>query len=86
MKSNIGTINAMLRITAGLSMLTFATIRAAKRGEDSSMHPVMVVIGALKVAEGITRYCPLTAVCEDLMYESDGKEEDWEQDFTEFEI
>ncbi|MGP4060619.1 YgaP family membrane protein [Halobacillus litoralis] len=80
MKQNIGIINSMVRITAGLSMLTFLTIRSARR-KDASVHPMMIVIAAMKVAEGIVRYCPLTAAFEEMTEETDGKEEGWQQNF-----
>lgn len=79
MKPNIGIINSMVRITAGLSMLTYLTIRGS-RNHHSSVHPLLIALSALKVAEGIVRFCPLTAVYEDMAYEKDGKEESWQQD------
>ncbi|SFJ77073.1 Protein of unknown function [Halobacillus dabanensis] len=79
MKPNIGIVNSMIRITAGLSMLTYLTIRGA-RHENSSSHPLLIILSALKVAEGIVRFCPLTAVYEDMAAETDGIEESWQQD------
>lgn len=79
MKPNIGIVNSMIRITAGLSMLTFLTIRGARHENDSS-HPLLIILSALKVAEGIVRFCPLTAAYEEMAVEKDGKEEGWQQD------
>ncbi|MBA2175953.1 DUF2892 domain-containing protein [Halobacillus locisalis] len=80
MKPNIGIMNAMIRITAGFSMLTFLTIRAGRK-EDASIHPTWIVMSSLKIAEGIVRYCPLTAAYEQLATERDGKEESWGQNY-----
>ncbi len=65
MKPNIGIVNAMLRITCGLSMLTFLKMRAEKN-QGHSLHPFMVVAASMKVAEGIVRYCPLTAAYQEM--------------------
>ncbi|MFD1021030.1 YgaP family membrane protein [Thalassobacillus hwangdonensis] len=61
MKPNIGIMNAMLRITVGLTMISFFSILALKKPNRS---PNLWVIGvaSMKVAEGILRYCPLTAI------------------------
>ncbi|RWZ57982.1 DUF2892 domain-containing protein [Halobacillus fulvus] len=80
MKQNIGTINSFLRITAGLSMLTLLTIRSIRR-EDASVHPMLIVLSAMKVAEGITMYCPLTEAFEEMSEERDGVEQGWPQAF-----
>ncbi|KHE67052.1 DUF2892 domain-containing protein [Halobacillus sp. BBL2006] len=77
---NIGIINSMVRITAGLSMLTFLTMQGHKQ-EDSFVQRMMVVIAAMKVAEGIVGYCPMKAMYDEMVYEHDGLEEDWEQEF-----
>ncbi|UOQ44086.1 DUF2892 domain-containing protein [Halobacillus salinarum] len=61
MKPNIGIVNAMVRMTCGLSMLTFLIMRS-KTKEESALHPLLVIAAAMKVAEGAVRYCPLTAV------------------------
>lgn len=59
MKSNIGTVNAMVRITAGLTLLAWSTGEMAK-GKSPALHIFCSAMGAQKVAEGITYYCPLT--------------------------
>ncbi|MFZ0369040.1 MAG: DUF2892 domain-containing protein [Halobacillus sp.] len=81
MKPNIGIINSMVRITAGLSMLTLLTIRANKTRE---VHPMLVVLASMKVAEGIVRYCPLTAAFEEMAEETDGIEQGWQQNLNQF--
>lgn len=80
MKPNIGIANAMVRITAGFSMLTFLTIRAVKR-RDASIHPMWIVLSSMKIAEGIVKYCPMKAAYEELATETDGKEESWGQEY-----
>ncbi|MBN9654846.1 DUF2892 domain-containing protein [Halobacillus sp. GSS1] len=82
MKPNIGIINSMVRITAGLSMLTYLTIRGSRRECDSS-HPLLIMLSALKVAEGIVRFCPLTAVYEEMATEKDGIEQSWQQNIPQ---
>lgn len=50
MKKNVGDLDAFLRITAGLSMLGLGI----KRDSNS-----FILLGSMKVAEGLTRFCPL---------------------------
>ncbi|WP_018664441.1 YgaP family membrane protein [Heyndrickxia acidiproducens] len=56
---NIGIINAMVRITCGLTSLTWATSKLSRRPWRSS-YMVVAMMGAMKVGEGIVRYCPVT--------------------------
>ncbi|WP_033543773.1 YgaP family membrane protein [Planococcus sp. CAU13] len=59
MKQNIGTIDAMLRISLGLTVLAWY-IAKMSRQQPSGTQLLVSLMGAQKVAEGITRYCPLT--------------------------
>ncbi len=60
-RPNIGIINAMVRITLGLTVVAYSTARMVRQPwRQSSMMYAM--IGAMKVAEGIVRYCPVTAM------------------------
>lgn len=61
--SNIGIINALIRITVGFTILAWSTSKLARRPWRDS-YLVMAVIGAMKVGEGILRYCPITALFE----------------------
>ncbi|WP_010678030.1 YgaP family membrane protein [Bacillus timonensis] len=61
MKPNIGMINALIRITCGFTMLAWATAKMVKRPWRESFI-VVAMLGGMKVAEGITRFCPLTAL------------------------
>lgn len=59
MKQNIGTLNSLVRISCGLTMLAYATATMTRK--PYSGIPVFIAMaGAMKVAEGIVRFCPLT--------------------------
>lgn len=53
---NVGTIDAYVRLTLGLAALTWAT--TGKLGKWTGW---VTLLGAMKVAEGVTRYSPLLA-------------------------
>ncbi|MBS4536583.1 DUF2892 domain-containing protein [Clostridium sp. D2Q-14] len=50
MKKNVGNLDAYIRITAGLTLFGCGILKNSK----SSMF-----LGSMKVAEGITRFCPM---------------------------
>lgn len=56
MQKNVGTIDALIRITFGLVGLAYCA--TAKR----RFPWCMAIHSALKVAEGITRFCPILAI------------------------
>lgn len=58
---NIGIINALIRITAGLTILAWATTKLTRMPWRNT-YLFMMICGAMKVAEGIVRYCPITAL------------------------
>ncbi|WP_071458407.1 YgaP family membrane protein [Bacillus massilinigeriensis] len=58
-KTNVGMVNGLVRITAGLAVLSWATAKLS-RHEDEGCYLLAAVLGAMKVGEGIVRYCPLT--------------------------
>ncbi|MGD6854948.1 YgaP family membrane protein [Bacillus infantis] len=60
-KQNIGILNALIRITIGLTVLSWSTAKLVKTPWRDS-YLVMAMLGAMKVAEGIVRYCPVTAM------------------------
>ncbi|WCK55027.1 DUF2892 domain-containing protein [Aneurinibacillus sp. Ricciae_BoGa-3] len=61
MRKNVGTIDAMIRIVIGLAGLAWVTARIVRKPQNIS--PIMwAVLFAMKVAEGIVRYCPMLAV------------------------
>lgn len=60
-RQNIGILNAMIRITCGLTFLSYSTVRMIHfpwRGGSFWM----MVMAAMKVAEGITRFCPVVEI------------------------
>jgi hypothetical protein len=59
MKPNIGIVNALVRITFGFTILTWATARLTKRPYRGS-YLLAAMMGAMKIGEGMTRFCPLT--------------------------
>jgi len=62
-RQNIGILNSLIRITAGLTILAWATAKMVKRPWRDS-YLFMAMMGAMKVSEGIVRYCPMTALYE----------------------
>ncbi|MCG3088887.1 YgaP family membrane protein [Sporosarcina cyprini] len=59
MKQNIGTVNSMIRIAGGLTLLAWSIAKMA-REQPTGAQLFVSMMGAQKVAEGMTRYCPLT--------------------------
>ncbi|WP_223596062.1 YgaP family membrane protein [Neobacillus bataviensis] len=62
-RPNIGILNALIRITMGLTILAWSTSKLVKHPWRDS-YLFVALCGAMKVAEGIVRYCPITALCE----------------------
>lgn len=60
-KPNIGIINALIRITIGLTMLSWCTAQLTRSPWRVARSFIGIVFGAMKVAEGIVRYCPMVA-------------------------
>ncbi|MEH7093658.1 YgaP family membrane protein [Neobacillus vireti] len=60
---NIGILNALIRITFGLTIVAWSTSKMVKRPWRDS-YLLAAFCGAMKVAEGIVRYCPVTDLCE----------------------
>jgi hypothetical protein len=71
-KVNIGILNAFIRLTCGFTMLAWATSKMVKRPWRDS-YIVVALLAAMKIAEGITRFCPLTALFE--RYQQQAEEE-----------
>ncbi|MFB3171072.1 DUF2892 domain-containing protein [Neobacillus sp. 179-C4.2 HS] len=60
---NIGILNALIRITIGLTILSWSTAKMVKfPWRDSYLF--IAICGAMKVAEGIVHFCPVTALYE----------------------
>jgi len=58
MRKNVGTWDAIMRITIGLVGLAWSSARMARHPYRG--FPVLVaILSGMKVAEGITRFCPM---------------------------
>ena len=82
---NVGRLDAYVRISAGLMMMSLGVMK--HKGW-------LAAIGSMKVAEGITRYCPILDMChcttftdEELLDEAFGCaiDCDCDEDYDEFE-
>ncbi|MGE7884333.1 YgaP family membrane protein [Bacillus sp. NPDC094077] len=62
MKQNIGTINALIRITLGLILFGCSATKLVRKPRCIWSN-VLLWIGAMKIAEGIVRFCPIAEVC-----------------------
>ncbi len=62
-KPNIDIVSALVRITAGLTIVAWTTAKMVKWPWRDS-YLILTVLGAMKVAEGIVRFCPLTQLYE----------------------
>lgn len=63
-KQNIGIVNALIRITCGFTFLSWATAKMVKRPWRDS-YLLVAFLSAMKIAEGIVRFCPVTALYEE---------------------
>ncbi len=61
MKKNVGTLDSIVRISMGLIGLAWSISRLSQKNRRlNRFAPWMItVFSAIKVAEGITRYCPM---------------------------
>lgn len=62
-KPNIGIIQALIRITCGLTIIAWSATKLVKK-PWSDRFLILISLGAMKVAEGIVRYCPIIALFE----------------------
>lgn len=61
MKQNVNTVDALMRITLGLTGVAWGTAQMIR--QPHRITPCIVtMVSAMKVAEGITRYCPMFAL------------------------
>ncbi|APH06487.1 YgaP family membrane protein [Bacillus weihaiensis] len=82
-RPNIGIVNALIRITCGLALLSFSTAKYCKKPWRDSYIFVMI-LAAMKVGEGIVRFCPITYLFEQndtYFFEDD--EDDFDEDDIE---
>jgi len=57
--SNIGIINALVRITIGFTLLAWTTAKLVKRPWRKS-YLLVAAVAAMKIGEGFLKYCPVT--------------------------
>ena len=53
MKKNVGDLDAYMRLTAGFTLFGYGIMRKSKWS---------IFAGSMKIAEGITRWCPMLAL------------------------
>lgn len=79
-KQNIGIVNALIRITAGFTMLAWVTSKM-DRWPYRDSYLIVAICGAMKVAEGIVRFCPVTYLFESYQnQDQNGKQQNTKQD------
>ncbi|HEX6970721.1 MAG TPA: DUF2892 domain-containing protein [Limnochordia bacterium] len=54
-EENVGPLDAYLRVTAGLMLLGWG----ASRRHTKLVSGLLMAVGAMRVAEGVTRWCPV---------------------------
>lgn len=64
LSENISEQNGFIRMMVGIALVSFGTARIS-RDPDCMIGKLMVVGGAMKVAEGYYQYCPVTAMIVD---------------------
>lgn len=71
-QQNIGIVNALIRITLGFTLLAWATAKLVKKPWRES-YIMIGLMAAMKIGEGILRYCPLTDLYEKSQSEDRGQ-------------
>jgi len=61
-KQNIGIINALIRITIGFVLLSCSTAKLVRKPR-CIWSKIMLWVGAMRIAEGIIRFCPIVEAC-----------------------
>ncbi|GAF13541.1 hypothetical protein JCM19046_1834 [Bacillus sp. JCM 19046] len=56
MRSNLSSKNALFRLAFGIALLLFGL---SKTNKNSLLYLCFILVGSLKTAEGLLRYCPL---------------------------
>ncbi|WP_243299503.1 YgaP family membrane protein [Bacillus litorisediminis] len=78
-KPNIGILNALVRITCGLTLLSWVTAKLVKQPWRES-YLIVALLAAMKVGEGIVRYCPVTELIKNGVQA--GNERDKQEDYV----
>lgn len=58
MRKNVGLSDALIRITLGLVGLSYSTAKMVRCPHRTSPM-IIAILSAMKVAEGIIRFCPM---------------------------
>lgn len=58
-RPNIGILNALIRITCGLTILAWCMAKLTRR-PNKPKYLFVAMLSAMKVGEGILKYCPAT--------------------------
>lgn len=74
MKTNIGIINALIRITAGFAILAWVTGKMIRKPHRDS-YILVALLAAMKIGEGILKYCPVTDLFERYQGNRDHKDD-----------
>ncbi|WP_243290975.1 DUF2892 domain-containing protein [Bacillus sp. FJAT-47783] len=75
LRPNIGIVNALLRITFGLTALCWACSKYIKMPWRDSLL-LVIMCAAMKVGEGILRFCPITFMFECYMEDDEDLDEE----------
>nr|WP_236871204.1 DUF2892 domain-containing protein [Brevibacillus laterosporus] len=59
MKKNVGTVDAFIRITVGLVGFGCAISKMSTYRYGRKPYGLLLLLSAMRVAEGITRFCPI---------------------------
>ncbi|KEK21988.1 YgaP family membrane protein [Bacillus gaemokensis] len=62
MKQNISIINALIRITLGFVLVSCSTAKLVRK-PWCTWSTILLWLGAMRIAEGIVRFCPIVEAC-----------------------
>jgi hypothetical protein len=74
LKPNISILNALCRITIGFTILAYASSKLTRRSCNFSVL-FLIIMSAMRIGEGILRFCPMTALCKRCMVMMDKSED-----------
>lgn len=77
MKPNIGIINALIRLTAGFTILAWITSKMVRKPHRDS-YILVAMLAAMKIGEGILKYCPITDLFERYQGNRSHKDDDFD--------
>ena len=78
LKPNISIVNALIRITIGFTILAYASSKLTRRNCNFSVF-FLIIMSAMRIGEGILRFCPMTAFCKRCMVMMDKSEDGIEE-------